>query len=317
MKKKLLSLFTGTLSLFAFLALPAAAQTGFSDVSPSHANYRAIISLQEDGIIGGYPDGTFRPEQSINRVEALKIILLGAAINVPATTAGLNFNDVDSTQWYAPYILKAVNLGIVAGYPDGTFKPTQTVNLVEALKMIANTNGINLESVVVSGDPYADAFADQWYAKYVQYAKNSDWITPNAQNMIFPSQNMTRGKLAQLMYDAKTSIEAMKNEKITQEKEPAVTPSLVQNVTIQNSAFSIQNLTVAVGTTVRWTNKDKSMTHTIASVGNTFTGSASLSKDETYDYTFDQVGTFDYFCSQHPSMTGTITVKPANQVPTI
>jgi len=77
------------------------------------------------------------------------------------------------------------------------------------------------------------------------------------------------------------------------------------SVTIQNFAFNPQTLTVAVGTTVTWTNQD-SATHKINS--NTF-NSSDLSKGATFSYTFQTPGTYDYSCSIHPYMTGKIIVQ--------
>lgn len=78
-------------------------------------------------------------------------------------------------------------------------------------------------------------------------------------------------------------------------------------VAIKNLAFSPANLTIAKGDTVTWTNDD-SVAHTIASKDGTL-NSKSLSKGDTYSYTFDKPGVYDYFCSIHPNMTGKITVK--------
>lgn len=188
----------------AFASIPA---SGFSDVQPTNPYYEAINSLKADGIIQGYPDGTFKPDQPVNRVEALKIISLGAKIEVPeSSTVNLTFNDIKNGEWYIKYLSKAVELNIVQGYTDGTFKPTQTVNLVENLKMLINTKKINVVNIRVPANPYADAISTEWYAKYVQYAKDRNWLTPDSENMIYPSQGMTRGKLAQLIYNSQKTI---------------------------------------------------------------------------------------------------------------
>ena len=76
-------------------------------------------------------------------------------------------------------------------------------------------------------------------------------------------------------------------------------------VTIQNFAFDPQSVTVKVGTTVTWTNKD-SATHTVTGSG---WGSDQLATGAAYSHTFDKAGSYDYHCSIHPSMTGTIIVQ--------
>ncbi len=310
----------GSIGILAVLMLstPLAAATapsgGFSDVPTTHPNYSAIMDLKERGIIGGYPDGTYKPDQVVNRVEALKIILLGTSIDVPDASGTGGFSDTLAGEWYAKYLLKAKELKIVGGYPDGTFKPTQTVNLVENLKMLINTKSIDLTNVTVTENPYADAMKDQWYAPFVEYAKTTKWITADGNNMIYPSQGMTRGKLAQLMYNAMhtTSPEPSPTPNPTPTPDP--TPADL-NVSIESSGFIKNNMTIAQGTKVRWTNKDAAA-HTVTSDSGTF-DSGNLSNGQTFDFTFSELGTFSYHCALHPEMTGTIIVKKPIEVPTI
>jgi len=65
---------------------------------------------------------------------------------------------------------------------------------------------------------------------------------------------------------------------------------------------------VKAGTTVTWTNRDDDA-HTVTSVANTFR-SPGLDTGETFSYTFTRAGTFEYFCTLHPLMTGKVVVTP-------
>jgi plastocyanin len=78
-------------------------------------------------------------------------------------------------------------------------------------------------------------------------------------------------------------------------------------IVIQNFAFAPAALTVTVGTTVVWTNRDGEP-HTVIDVDRRFK-SPALDTDESYRHRFDQPGTFTYVCSLHPHMTGTVTVS--------
>jgi len=78
-----------------------------------------------------------------------------------------------------------------------------------------------------------------------------------------------------------------------------------QSVTIQNFAFNPATLTVKKGTTVTWTNNDP-MPHQIKSAA---FNSNPLSNGQSFSFTFDQTGTFDYSCAIHPSMQGVIVVE--------
>jgi plastocyanin len=78
-------------------------------------------------------------------------------------------------------------------------------------------------------------------------------------------------------------------------------------VTIDNFSFSPGDLTVAVGTTVKFVNHDD-IPHNIVNKDKVFR-SKPLDTDDSYSYTFASAGTFDYFCGLHPKMMGKIIVK--------
>jgi plastocyanin len=79
-----------------------------------------------------------------------------------------------------------------------------------------------------------------------------------------------------------------------------------QEVKIGNFTFAPATITVAKGTTVTWTNRDD-IPHTVVSDG-TFKSKA-MDTDEKFSYTFAKPGTYSYFCSIHPKMTGKVVVK--------
>ena len=78
-------------------------------------------------------------------------------------------------------------------------------------------------------------------------------------------------------------------------------------VKIDNFSFGPQTLTVAVGATVTWTNRDD-IPHTVVSTDGVFK-SKVRDTDEKFSYTFDKAGTYPYFCSIHPKRTGTVVVQ--------
>jgi plastocyanin len=78
-------------------------------------------------------------------------------------------------------------------------------------------------------------------------------------------------------------------------------------ITIDNFTFTPKELTVAVGTTVKWVNHDD-IPHTVVEKNTTFRSKA-LDTDDSYSFTFTSAGTFDYFCGLHPHMVGQVIVK--------
>ena len=90
--------------------------------------------------------------------------------------------------------------------------------------------------------------------------------------------------------------------------QPSPDASQTNNIEIANSAFSPAELTIKVGDTITWTNRD-SASHTVTSDSGTEISSDSLSNGQTYSYTFNTAGTFEYHCTIHPSMKAKIIVQ--------
>ncbi len=83
------------------------------------------------------------------------------------------------------------------GYPDGSFKPEQGVNRAEALKMVLGLANVNPEQV--ESAPYADVKANDWFAPYVEYAKNKNLMHISG-SKFSPSAEMSRQEVAELIY---------------------------------------------------------------------------------------------------------------------
>jgi plastocyanin len=79
-------------------------------------------------------------------------------------------------------------------------------------------------------------------------------------------------------------------------------------ITIDNFTFTPPELTVAVGTTVKWVNHDD-IPHSVINKDKVFRSKAALDTDDSFSYTFTSAGTFDYFCGLHPHMVGKVIVK--------
>jgi hypothetical protein len=197
MKKitKILSIFW----IFSFLLIQTAYGAELNDIG-SNKNQTAIQYLYDNGVISGYPDGTFKPSNIVNRAELLKILVGGMGIQ-PTTNAGYKncFPDVKE-EWFAPFICYAKQYGWVSGYPDGTFQPAKTVNKVEAIKMLVNSQGYMIPSVV-SGVVYNDVDNTAWYAPYVKAAKDKGLLEESSSTFGVTS-NMTRANISENIYRA-------------------------------------------------------------------------------------------------------------------
>ncbi len=172
----------------------------FSDVKNAHPNYTAIEYLQADGTLQGYEDGTFRPQNSVNRAEFLKIIIAGS--NLPTDIENTTpFTDVNHEAWYGPYVKKAFHEGWINGYGDGTFRPEQTINKVEALKITAKAQKWPLTFDTIE-KPFTDTPLDAWYIHYVAFAKANNLLETITETLN-PAEDMTRGTISEIIYRTK------------------------------------------------------------------------------------------------------------------
>jgi len=123
-----------TASFLAATLLAIPAQAAFSDVGETHPNYDAIQFMQDSGVVEGYQDGTYQPDKTINRAEFTKIVM--EAVYPGQAVVDSCFDDVAQKDWFSDYICNAKVKGIVGGYEDGTFKPNDEINFVEASQII-------------------------------------------------------------------------------------------------------------------------------------------------------------------------------------
>ncbi|MDB4978738.1 MAG: N-acetylmuramoyl-L-alanine amidase [Candidatus Peribacteria bacterium] len=189
----------------AFVLMPAAAFASFSDISSDHHNYDAVNYVQEQGIVSGYSDGTFRPNQFINRAEFAKIVV-GANFTPKALeTCDPNFmvpfTDTPKTAWYIPYLCVAAQSKIIGGYPNGTFQPDSKINFAESAKILA------ILTYFRNGDQTAEVPAadpnDPWYARYIRILDQHKAI-PISITRFDPF--ITRGEMAEMVYRLKAKV---------------------------------------------------------------------------------------------------------------
>jgi hypothetical protein len=101
----------------------------------NHWASSAIAQLLAGGILAGYPDGTFRPENPLTRAEMAKILSL--SFDLPLVrSATLPFNDLEASSWATPYIERLWKGKIVEGFPDGGFHPSAPVTRAELAAML-------------------------------------------------------------------------------------------------------------------------------------------------------------------------------------
>lgn len=110
----------------------------FTDVPESHEYYYAIMNMYYQGVVGGYPDGTFIPDNKVTKEEFAKMFVMAAGIQVDRE-APSTFRDVSNERWSKPYIMALVERGIISGNGDDTFSPEAFITIGEIAAIMDKT----------------------------------------------------------------------------------------------------------------------------------------------------------------------------------
>lgn len=192
LSSRLLSICTAGFLLMPLAASAQQPSKPFADVDQFNLFYDAIVYVKAQGIVSGYTDGTYRPDEPINRAEFTKIIVGSkndAASIVNCRLAAGSFSDVSPQDWYAPDVCLAVRTQLLAGYPDGSFRGAANINFAEAAKILSNA--FNLTAVQ----------KNTWYEGYVRALASQNAI-PQSIGMF--DQPLTRGEMAEMIYRLRT-----------------------------------------------------------------------------------------------------------------
>jgi hypothetical protein len=151
----------------------------FQDVTTKHRFHSEISSLAAlkvvSGVTSGYEDGSFKPEDSMTRGQAVKTLVLAFNIQLGTSSEGssvAHFSDVSPTSPYYPYVEAAYREGLVSGYKDGTFQPEQAITRGALIKMAvaAAVQGAGWALVKPQTPTFADVSADSPLYAYIETA---------------------------------------------------------------------------------------------------------------------------------------------------
>lgn len=149
-------------------------ENNFSDVSADKWYNNAVSTLSRMGVIGGYADGTFRPDAPISRAEFSKIAVSFTQNNGSAVYN--YFTDVKTTDWFAPYVTAAKDAGLIEGYSDGSFKPESKITRAEACAIVNRTLGRKPSKAhmkISDRIDWPDVQTTDWFYEAIMEATNS------------------------------------------------------------------------------------------------------------------------------------------------
>ena len=166
--KKFLSLVLALVMTMSLVTVSAGAKD-FTD--NSKINYEEAVEVMSTlGVVGGYTDGTFKPQGTLTRGAAAKIIcnlILGTTTADALTADAAPYKDVATTNVFAPYIAYCAKERIISGYADGTFRPGNTLTGYAFMKMLLGALGLQADKEGYTGPNWSISVAKRALSKDV------------------------------------------------------------------------------------------------------------------------------------------------------
>lgn len=144
----------------------------------------------------GYEDGTVRPNGSISRAEVATVLfrLLKDDVRTQNLTKDNAYSDVSGTAWYAAAVSTLSKMGVISGYPDGTFRPNAPITRAEFAAMIARFD----ETAKAVDTPFTD-ISGHWAENAIGKAYGNGWVEGSSKTVFCPESNLTRAETATLL----------------------------------------------------------------------------------------------------------------------
>jgi hypothetical protein len=266
--KKVLSLVLATVMVMGLMMVGANAFTDDESIQ----NSEAVDVVSALGIIGGYPDGSYKPTQTVTRAEMAKLIcvtLNGGKDPVLGVKDTPTYSDVrnSSDAWAESYIEYCSNLGIVSGVGDGRFSPSRAVTGAEAAKMLLVALGYKSDVYVLTGADWA--VTTSILANDAGLFKGLDNLNASA--------GLSRDDAAQMVFNAlnANTMEMQPSYSITDGK---VTYNYSKSITLLESAFKAHKYEAVVTNTPDNSNSDNT---TVTSAVQYYTNSNGVTNTST------------------------------------
>ena len=176
----------------------ASAASSPTDIAGNWASTQ-ISFLISQGVVTGYADGTFKPNNSISRAEFITIINRALNLTVPAS---IYYSDVKTSEWYYLDICKAKAAGYISGYPDGTMKPKNNVSRQEAAVILAKAlNMANSSTALTFSDT---AKIPSWSLSAISSLVGAGYVSGYPDGTFRPASYISRAEAAAMIYACKS-----------------------------------------------------------------------------------------------------------------
>ena len=175
---------------------------GFQDVLPTEYFYTPVNWLVAQSAISGYSDGTFRPYNNITRGQITKVLVLAHnwTLLTPATAT---FSDVPVGSTFYSFVETAVARGLVSGYNDGTFRPSDNVTRGQIAKIVTLAEGWAVTNPPTGA--FSDVPTSSIFYGFIETAAQHMVLTGYSDGSFRPANTATRGQGSKIIYYAITN----------------------------------------------------------------------------------------------------------------
>lgn len=217
MKKNLKKVISAVIALAISASSAAMAAPNFSDVADTASYAQAVNTLAALGVISGYEDGTFKPDNNITRAEVATMVV--AALNRSADAEGskgtTKFADmnVEAKTWATGFVNIGVSEGFISGYEDGSFKPDNNVTFAEMVSMLVRVAGYGRYAEYLGG----------WPNGYLSVGNDKGVTTGVSAGA---DVAVTRGQVAQLIYNTLLDVPTVESTTLTTDSNGNLVPEM-------------------------------------------------------------------------------------------
>lgn len=224
MKKNFIKLFLG-LFAFAFALIPVSAKQAkiFPDVSANHWAAAQIKELSQKGVIVGYPDGTFKPDDNVTRAEFASMAIRALGQEHTTVAQPVNFTDITTDFWAYDMIQRALYFELISCPPEGQpFRPDDSVSHAEAVSVTVNaltTETISAQKAKEVLRAYTDlASTPDWYLIPAGKAEILNMLVnvPGKPKALNANKPATRAEIAAMLKNMMEQAKLNPNKKLAE-----------------------------------------------------------------------------------------------------
>ena len=188
------------LVIFLFLGSQSSLVKAFSDVPPEDPQHHIFTHLQDVGVMRANAEGWYYPSRAVTRVEALAIAMMAGRIPVSNNTEEVFFEDVNASDWYTPFIAKAIEKKIIST-KSYYFQPEEVITKSEFLAMLFRATRVDFRPFASQLHGIAlDVPEEAWFAPHFAYAKKYQIAYLPPDEFYRPNKILTRREVAMMTY---------------------------------------------------------------------------------------------------------------------